>query len=177
MATVHVRRNQKMLVGKDAVPAFLKDRGLMYEFWGVERVNGHLKKSCALTPEDKQRMVNLYEPEISDLKIRQGYLTQDMVELSDATPNLDEVLRKFGIEHHHRDDEVRFVVQGSGVFTIRQDDFIFDVTVHAGDLMIVPAGTRHWFNLTPERRVQCIRIFKDPAGWAAVYETPIHLPY
>jgi 1,2-dihydroxy-3-keto-5-methylthiopentene dioxygenase len=64
-------------------------------------------------------------------------------------------------------------VDGSGTFTIRKNDLIFDVTVAAGDLMVVPAYTRHWFDLTSERKIKCIRIFKDPTGWVAVYDPPI----
>jgi 1,2-dihydroxy-3-keto-5-methylthiopentene dioxygenase len=138
----------------------------------VERLPGRLKKSYALSPEDQQTILDLYEPELSDLKTRQGYLAQDIVVLSDKTPDLGALLRKFRREHHHTDDEVRFVLDGSGVFTIRRNGSIFDVTLQAGDLLVVPAYTRHSFELTEDRRIKCIRVFKDPAGWAAVYDEP-----
>jgi 1,2-dihydroxy-3-keto-5-methylthiopentene dioxygenase len=173
MATITIHRSEKILREKEAVSAYLKEQGLVYEFWGVERLNGHLKESYALTPDERQMILDLYAPEISDLKRRQGYLTQDIVILSDATPNLNAILQKFKREHHHTDDEVRFVVEGSGIFTIRKNDLIFDVTVKAGDLLVVPAYTRHWFALTPARRIKCIRIFKDPAGWVAIYDEPV----
>ena len=173
MATITIRRSENVLQEKEAVSTYLKEHGVIYESWGVERLNGHLKESYALSPNEQLKILDLYAPEIEDLKSRQGYLTQDIVVLSDATPNLDLILEKFRWEHHHTDDEVRFVVDGSGIFTIRKNGLIFDVIVEAGDMIVVPAYTRHWFDLTLERKIKCIRIFKDPAGWIAVYDEPV----
>ena len=172
MATVRIHRSGEILREKKAVSTYLKKQRVSYESWGVERLNGHLKESYMLSSDEQQAIIEFYSPEIANLKSRQGYITQDIVMLSDLTPNLDSILEKFRREHHHIDDEVRFVADGSGVFTIRKADLIFDVTVSAGDLLVVPAYTRHWFDLTPERRIKCIRIFKDPSCWAAIYDDP-----
>lgn len=172
MATITIRRSGQVLKERVAVTAYLKGQGMLYESWDVERLTGRLKESYTLKPEEQQSILDLYASDISGLKARQSYLTQDIVVLSGATPNLDAILEKFRREHHHTDDEVRFVVDGSGTFTVRKNDLIFDVTVAAGDLIVVPAYTRHWFDLTPERKIKCIRIFKDPAGWVAVYDEP-----
>jgi 1,2-dihydroxy-3-keto-5-methylthiopentene dioxygenase len=172
MAMITIRRSGQILREKGEVLSYLKDQGVIYEVWGVERLNGRLKESYRLSPDEQQAILGLYGPEISDLNSRQGYLTQDIVVLSEATPSLESILEKFRREHHHTDDEVRFVVDGSGIFTIRKGELIFDVTVVAGDLLVVPAYTRHWFDLTPERRIKCVRIFKDPAGWVAIYNEP-----
>ncbi len=173
MAVVNILQSGEVLQEKESVWIYLKEQGVIYERWGVERLSGHLKESYTLSPDEQQAILNLYEPEISDLKSRQGYITQDLVVLSDATPDLDSILKKFRREHHHTDDEVRFVVDGSGIFTIRKGALTFAVTVEAGDLLAVPAYTRHWFGLTPERRIKCIRIFRDPAGWVAIYDEPV----
>lgn len=176
MASVTLRRSGKVLRERTAVSAYLEERGVLYESWECERLTGHLKESDVLNPEERQEILSLYSPEIEDLKSRQGYLTQDIVALSGATPNLETMLDTFRREHHHTDDEVRFVVDGSGIFTMRKNDAIFDITVETGDLLVVPAYTRHRFDLTPDRRITCIRIFKDPAGWAARYDEPVVAP-
>ncbi len=172
MATVQVRGSKEYFSGNEEVAAYLGQQGILFESWGVERLNEDLREPYTLSPEEKQKILDLYEGEVSDLRSRQGYLTQDLIVVSEATPNLNAILEKFKKEHHHTDDEVRFVVDGSGIFTIRKGDLIFDVLVEAGDLLMVPAYTRHWFDLTDERKIKCIRIFKDPAGWVAVYEEP-----
>lgn len=82
MATVTIRQSKKVLQEKEAASAYLKKHGVIYELWGVERLNGHLKESYTLSPQEQQMILDLYAPEISDLKARQGYLTQDIVVLS-----------------------------------------------------------------------------------------------
>ncbi len=112
----------------------------------------------------------IFQPVLDDLKGRRGYITQDEVRLSPATPNLDVVLKKFDDEHIHDDDEVRFVLAGAGVFDIRTtDDRWLRVVIEPGDLLVVPAGRHHRFELTSSSTIHCLRLFKDPAGWVPHY--------
>lgn len=116
-----------------------------------------------------------YQPHLDELTQRRGYVTQDIVQLAPTTPNLDAVLAKFDPEHRHDDDEVRFVLEGEGVFDIRTnadakgDERWLRVVVEPGDLLVVPRGKHHRFELTEMRTIKCVRLFKDPAGWTAIY--------
>ena len=113
-----------------------------------------------------------YQETLDELRTRRGYVTQDVVALSPETPNLDAVCAKFADEHLHEDDEVRFVLEGEGVFDIRSnDDRWMKVVVEPGDLIVVPKGKYHRFRLTEQKRIRCVRLFKDPSGWAPVYRT------
>jgi 1,2-dihydroxy-3-keto-5-methylthiopentene dioxygenase len=97
-------------------------------------------------------------------------VTEDVIALDPSTPNLDVLLAKFVDEHHHTDDEVRFVVAGAGVFEINvtaTERVVF--TAEPGDLIVVPAWRRHLFYLTEQKSIRCIRLFKDKAGWEAHY--------
>ena len=111
-----------------------------------------------------------YQPQLDELTKRRGYITQDEVSLKPDMPNLDVVLKKFDPEHHHDDDEVRFVLEGEGVFDIRSNDERWmRVIVQPGDLLVVPKGKHHRFELTESKTIHCVRLFKDPAGWTAIY--------
>ena len=111
-----------------------------------------------------------YQPALDRLREQRGYVTQDVVELRSDTPNLDGILGKFKDEHLHRDDEVRFVVEGEGVFDIRgADERWLRVEVEPGDLIVVPALLYHRFFLTERRQIRCVRLFKDAAGWVPEY--------
>ena len=111
-----------------------------------------------------------YAAPISALKQARGYIEQDIVELSPATPNLDALCAKFIDEHLHDDDEVRFVLEGEGVFDIRsRDDRYMRVTVESGDLIVVPKGRHHRFMLTESKAIRCVRLFKDANGWTPHY--------
>ena len=80
------------------------------------------------------------------------------------------MLAKFDREHWHDEDEVRFVIHGRGLFHIHpRQNPVVAIEVEAGDLIRVPRGTHHWFNLCGEREIRAIRLFQDPAGWTPQY--------
>ncbi len=102
-----------------------------------------------------------------------GYVEQDVVELRSDTPGLDAICAKFADEHLHTDDEVRYVLEGEGVFDIRSlGDRWIRVTVETGDLLVVPAGLHHRFFLTERKHIRCMRLFKDCGGWVPHYRQP-----
>lgn len=108
------------------------------------------------------------------LKSARGYIVQDEVQLTPTTENLEQICDKFKDEHLHTEDEVRFVLDGDGVFEIRAaDERWLRVFVESGDLLVVPANLYHRFFLTDRKHIHCARLFKDPAGWVAHYrDTP-----
>lgn len=104
------------------------------------------------------------------LKARAGYVEEDQVELRPSTPNLEAICAKFVDEHLHTEDEVRFVLEGEGVFDIRsRDDRWMRVTVVPGDLIVVPKDRHHRFFLTDRKTIRCVRLFQDKAGWVPHY--------
>ena len=111
-----------------------------------------------------------YQPPLDALKSDRGYVEQDEVELSPDTDNLDAICAKFADEHLHTDDEVRYVLEGEGIFDIRStDDRWMRVTVETGDLIVVPANLHHRFLLTEKKHIRCVRLFKDASGWVPHY--------
>lgn len=150
---------------------FLEGEGLIYRNWDVSKLRGGLRDNYALTDAEKAEILAAFEGDLQKLKTEGGYVTADIVVLWEKTPDLETLLDKFNREHHHTEDEVRFVVDGHGTFTIRgRSGRYFELRVGPGDLITVPAGTRHWFTLAEDRRIKCIRLFQDPSGWAAIYE-------
>jgi 1,2-dihydroxy-3-keto-5-methylthiopentene dioxygenase len=111
-----------------------------------------------------------YQAPLDALKTKNGYVEQDEVALRPTTPNLDAICAKFVDEHLHDDDEVRFVLEGEGIFDIRShDDRWMRVKVEVGDLIVVPAGRHHRFLLTEQKNIRCVRLFKDASGWVPHY--------
>lgn len=97
---------------------------------------------------------------------RGGYVIADVINVNPQTPGLDAMLAKFSREHIHTDDEVRFIVQGRGVFHIHPrseegDGAVVAIEVEAGDLIRVPQNTWHWFGLCADRQIRAIRLFQD----------------
>ena len=110
------------------------------------------------------------EAEIARIKSSRGYVDQDEISLSKETPNLDTICAKFDKEHFHTLDEVRFVVDGEGIFDVRDaNDQWVRIEVDAGDLIIIPANKYHRFYLTSAKTIRCVRLFLNNEGWAPLY--------
>ncbi len=111
-----------------------------------------------------------YQGPLDALKAAEGYIEQDVVELRPDMDKLDEICAKFADEHLHEEDEVRFVLEGEGVFEIRDEsDRWMKVTVQAGDLIVVPKDRYHRFFLTERKHIRCVRLFQDSSGWVPHY--------
>ena len=153
------------------IRAFLKQYGIEFEQWDVA---GRVGPDAT-----NEEILEAYSPEIERLKAAHGFVTADVINVNPETPGLDQMLSKFDKEHLHTEDEVRFTVQGSGVFHINPDAApVFAVTVESGDLISVPKGTHHWFNLCTDKTIRCIRLFEDISGWTPHYmEDPSHENY
>lgn len=171
MASVSIPDQQRELSQPTEIREFLSQYGIVFEQWEVA---GRIGDEAT-----NEEILAAYAPEIERLKSTHGFVTADVINVSPATPGLDEMLAKFDKEHLHTEDEVRFTVEGSGVFHIHPEEGpVFAVTVESGDLISVPAGTHHWFNLCTDKRIRCIRLFEDMTGWTPHYmETPVHESY
>jgi len=116
---------------------------------------------------DDAAILAAYSAEISALKARGGYQAVDVVRLTPDHPARAEMRARFLAEHVHDDDEVRFFVEGSGLFYIRHGGRVLALECTAGDLVVLPAGTRHWFDTGAEPLFAALRLFSRPEGWAA----------
>jgi len=110
-----------------------------------------------------------YAGEIARLKARGGYQSHDVIRMTPDHPARVELRQKFLAEHVHDDDEVRFFVEGSGLFYIHHGGAVHALECGAGDLIVLPAGTPHWFDTGEHPRFTAIRLFTTPDGWAARY--------
>lgn len=171
MAVVSVPSTGEQLKDPAAIRAYLAPHGIWYEHWDVA---GRVDQDAS-----SEEILAAYAPEISRLQAQGGYVTADVINVTPETPNLDAMLNRFNKEHTHSEDEVRFIVKGRGVFHVHpaQGD-VFAIQTEAGDLINVPAGVRHWFDLCDERTIRAIRLFLDPAGWTPSYvEDSVHEKY
>lgn len=162
MAVVRIPTENVVLRDAETVTRFLAGHGIDYERWTPD----HPVEADA-TPE---MLLAAYGREIDTLKARGGYRTADVIDVRPDTPNLDVMLAKFSREHWHDEDEVRYIVEGRGLFHVHpRSAAVFAIEVEAGDLIRVPRGTHHWFDLCADRRIRAIRLFQDPSGWTPHY--------
>ena len=116
--------------------------------------------------------VEAFQAPLDALKRQRSYVHQDVVDLRPSTPGLDAICAKFLDEHLHDDDEVRFILEGEGVFDVRsRGDRTMRILVEVADLIVVPAERYHRFLLTESRTIRAVRVFKDASGWIPRYRS------
>jgi 1,2-dihydroxy-3-keto-5-methylthiopentene dioxygenase len=171
VAYITFQNREEQIQGKEEVASFLETQEVIYENWDISKLPDSLVEKYLLSDEEKGEILNVFAKEIAEISARRGYQAQDVISLSENTPNLDVLLTNFKQEHHHTDDEVRFIVSGHGVFVIQGiDGEFFEVHLNPGDLISVPENTRHYFTLEEDRKVVAVRIFVTSEGWVPIYE-------
>jgi 1,2-dihydroxy-3-keto-5-methylthiopentene dioxygenase len=142
-----------------AIAAALAPHGIVLERW---------EPGTPLGPEAGDAdILAAYADAIDRLKTRGGYQSCDVLRLTPDHPQREELRAKFLAEHIHDDDEVRFFVEGAGLFYIHAGGMVHALECTAGDLIAVPAGTQHWFDTGAQPRFTVIRLFTTPDGWVA----------
>lgn len=163
MAIVRIPDLDKTIENTAEMKAYLAQIGIGFEQWNTDHdVSDNVPA---------EEILEAYYAEIEALKASGGYVTADCIDVKPDTPGLDAMLNKFNKEHWHDEDEVRFIVEGDGLFHIRPKDGspVVSISVTKGDLLRVPAGTLHWFDLCDNKRIRAIRLFQDITGWTPHY--------
>ena len=162
MAVLKIPDERRSIREHSEVQDYLAGIGIDYERW----------ETPADLPENAsaEQVLSAYASQIEELKRRGRYVTADVIDVNADTPGLDAMLAKFNIEHTHDEDEVRYIIAGRGLFHIHPPQGpVVAIEVEAGDLMRVPRGTLHWFDLCGDKRIRAIRLFQDKSGWTPHY--------
>ena len=163
----HTLRNGEMphhpvrLDRENEIRSALNEIGVRFERWEASI-------SLGIDASDES-ILSAYSHDVQRLKAAGGYLSADVINVHAHTPEIETVRRKFRAEHIHHEDEVRFFVEGGGVFYLHVGQNVFAALLQAGDLISVPRGMLHWFDMGPKPWVKCIRLFSNPTGWIAEY--------
>jgi 1,2-dihydroxy-3-keto-5-methylthiopentene dioxygenase len=118
---------------------------------------------------DQEAILSAYREEVARVQAGGAYPTVDAIRMTPDHPDRDALRRKFLAEHVHSEDEVRFFVEGRGLFCLHIGEAVLQVLCEAGDWIAVPAGTRHWFDMGPEPSFCALRFFNNPEGWVAQF--------
>jgi 1,2-dihydroxy-3-keto-5-methylthiopentene dioxygenase len=117
----------------------------------------------------QDEVIAAYRSDIDRLMNEKGYQAVDVISLAPDHPERATLRQKFLSEHTHSEDEVRFFVAGSGQFTLHIDGKVYDILCEQGDLIGVPDGTRHWFDMSESPYFVAIRLFTNKDGWVAQF--------
>ncbi len=162
MALVRIPEGGRTIGDKREIAEYLASCGIEYEQC--------MPRHSVTADAPAVQILAAYAQKIEELKVRGGYVTADVIDVNPSTPGLDAMLARFSREHWHDEDEVRLIIQGHGLFHIHpQNGQVVAIAVEAGDLIRVPRGTWHWFDLCSDRQIRAIRLFQDMSGWTPYY--------
>lgn len=150
----------------------LSHLNIQLNYWSVgeDPQLHYLLEQESLNDEEKDQVLTALDDYFKQLQQTANYQSRDLIVLHPEVPNLDALLAKFDRIHTHADDEVRYIIDGEGIFGfVRPDGSQVELTVQAEEYINVPAGTEHWFYLTPKRRIKAIRYFTGTEGWVPQY--------
>lgn len=114
---------------------------------------------------EPEAVMAAHRTDIDRLVAENGFRSVDVVSISPDHPEREAMRAKFLDEHYHKEDEVRFFVAGSGLFTLHVADRVYEIQCNAGDLIGVPDRTHHWFDMGAAPYFVAIRFFTEPDGW------------
>lgn len=163
MAILSIPEKNIELRDPQEIREFFNSRGIFFDQW-----------SCDVVFDDyatQEEILEAYSKDLMPFMQQGGYQTADVISINKLTENYEAIRSKFLAEHIHSEDEIRFFVDGQGLFWFNlETEPIFNLLCEKGDLISVPAGTKHWFDAGEnDPFVKAIRIFIDMSGWVPEY--------
>jgi len=163
MAILSIPDKNITITDPSEIRQFFNDRNLYFDQW-----------HCAVTFDDdatQEEILKAYANDLGPFMERGGYQTADVINMRPGMEGYEAIRAKFLSEHIHTEDEIRFFVDGQGIFWFNlETEPVFNLLCERGDLISVPAGTKHWFDAGASRPfVKAIRIFIDMSGWVPHY--------
>lgn len=163
MAILSIPDQQAEWHDSQEIKSFLNNRGIFFDQWTCNELFDDTAS--------QEEILSAYAKDLDPFMRQGGYLTADVISINSLTQNYPAIRSKFLAEHTHSEDEIRFFVDGKGLFWFHlENEPVFNLLCEKGDLISVPAGTKHWFDAGEVNPfVKAIRIFIDTSGWIPEY--------
>ncbi|MEV5881241.1 cupin [Streptomyces sp. NPDC052020] len=150
----------------ERVRTALRPLGVRFARWETKDLPSDAPDEAVLTA---------YRRQIDAVSAAGNYRIVDVARMKPAPDDpdwpekADAARRKFLEEHFHTEDEVRFFADGAGCFYLHADRHVYATVCTRGDLLSVPAGTVHWFDMGTRPDFTAVRFFQKEDGWVGEF--------
>ena len=139
MAILSIPEKNIQISNPIEIRAFFEERNIFFDQWTCDAVFHDTAT--------QDEILQAYSKDLDPFMKDGGYLTADVISINNLTENYEAIRAKFLAEHTHSEDEIRFFVDGQGLFWFNlENEPVFNLLCQKGDLISVPAGTKHWFD-------------------------------
>jgi len=144
----------KVLTHLEDIAATLAEKGIRFDRW---------QAAAKIQPgATHDEIIAAYRPRIDQLMSEGGYRGVEVINFDNDHPQKDDMRARLLEEHRYEEDEVRFFVAGRGLFSLHVDDYIYAVLCEKNDLIALPAGMPHWFDMGEQPYFVILRLFNNP---------------
>ena len=114
-------------------------------------------------------MLAAYDSSVKRVQADGGYGTVDVLRLAKGTPNTAPMRRSFSTNTCTPKTKCASSSRARARSICTCDGKVYQAICVRGDLISVPAGTPHWFDMGPDPEFTAIRWFNNQEGWVPQY--------
>jgi 1,2-dihydroxy-3-keto-5-methylthiopentene dioxygenase len=151
----------KVLSHAEDIASTLAEHGVRFDRWQ------NIPSVAPGTAE--QDVISACQVQLDTLMTEGGYVAVQVISVNGAHPQKTELRARYRDEHQHPADELRAFVAGRGLLMLHIGEYVYALLCEKYDLIAIPAGTRHWFDLGENPHLVVIRLFNKADGEVAEF--------
>ncbi len=128
---------------------------------GVELAQLNIDKPGSSTGD---QLLQTYQQQVHSLQQKYGLADMDVFALSGGQES-SEARQKYLREHSHNQLKLRLIVAGRARYYLHINEQVYALQCSRGDLLVLPAGLKHWFDAGEQAEITMLRGFVDKALW------------
>ncbi|AJO79941.1 acireductone dioxygenase [Pseudomonas sp. MRSN 12121] len=148
----------KVLTHFDDIVATLAEQGVRFDRWQL---------APRIVPgASQEEVIAACQEPLDRLMTERGYRAVEVLSVAEHHPHKAELRAGLLDEQQQAQAAEWLFVAGRGLLNLHIDDYVYAVFCEKHDLISLPAGTAHWFDMGENPYLVAIRLFANAAGSA-----------